>query len=158
LEGGEGLGTDRGNEGPPIEAVKPARPLLVWLISLGYGFTALSSLVYTPLLLTGTVRVPEPYRSDLAVVAAPQWLFSIFGALLMLAFSRSIFRLRSTAVHWCEALMVLSVVATGYQLARVGLPAGALGPIAMASSTFSLGLLLAIYFYTRRLRSSGALA
>jgi hypothetical protein len=40
----------------------------------------------------------------------------------MLAFSVALFRLRTIAVHWCEALLALSLVATVYQLVRTGIP------------------------------------
>jgi hypothetical protein len=39
----------------------------------------------------------------------------------MLAFSVALFRLRTIAVHWCEALLALSLVATVYQLVRTPL-------------------------------------
>ena len=148
---------DAGDAEAPIGATLRARPVLVWFISLGYGFTVISSLVYTPLLLTGAIPVPEPYRSDLAALGSIQWIFSLAGAFLMLAFALALFRLRSTAVHWCEALLALSLATTAYQLARTGIPTGALGLVAAASTTFSLGLLLTIYFYSRRLDSRGVL-
>ncbi|MEE9253403.1 MAG: hypothetical protein V3U43_00565, partial [Pseudomonadales bacterium] len=122
----------------------PSRPVLVWFISLGYGFASLVSLVYTPLLLSGVIPVPEPYRSDLAALGSSQWFFSLGGAFLMIVFCVALFRLRATAVHWCEALIALSLATTGYQFVSVGVPTGAAGSVALVTTTFSLGLLLAI--------------
>ena len=135
----------------------PTRPLLVWFISLGYGFVSLTSLLYTPLLLSGAIPVPEPYRSDLAALGLAQWFFRLGGAFLMIVFCVVLFRLRVAAVHWCEALMALSATTTGYQLVSVGIPTDAAGSVALVSTAASLGLLFVIYLYSRRLRSRGVL-
>jgi len=140
------------------DSARRSRPILVWFISLGYGLIAVWSLLYTPLLLTGVIPVSEPYRSDLERLGMFQWVVSLGGALLMLAFCFALFRLRSSAVHWCEALLALSLTTTIYQFVRVGVPSGSLGHIALASTTFSVGLLVLIYLYSRRLRFRGSLA
>jgi hypothetical protein len=136
---------------------KPARPLLVWLISVGYGLVALGGVANTLLLATGILPVPEPHRSALSDLGALQWMPSLVGAFLMLAFCMALFRLRASAVRWCEALLLVSLATTGFQLARLGIPDGALGHVALATTAFSLGLLGAIYLYSRRLRSRGVL-
>jgi hypothetical protein len=117
----------------------------------------LVGVINTVLLATGVLPVPEPYRSDLSVLGALWWVPSLAGAFLSLAFCVALFRLSALAVHWCEALLALSLATTGFQLARLGIPGGELGPLAIASTAFSLILLGAIYFYTRRLRFRGAL-
>ena len=133
------------------------RPILVWVVSLGYGLVALGSVINSFLLMTGAVPVPEPYRSDLASLGPLQWVPSLVGSLLMFGFCVALFRLSATAVRWCEALLVVSVATTAFQLIRLGIPAGGIGQIAVATTAFSLGLLAAIYLYSRRLRSRGAL-
>lgn len=137
---------------------RSTRPLLVWLISFGYGFVALGSVANTILLATGTIVVPEPYRSDLSNLGALQWVVSLAGALLMLMFCVALFRLRPSAVRWCEALLALSVANTALQLARLGVPRDGVGKLALGTTAFSLGLLAAIYLYSRRLRSRGVLS
>jgi hypothetical protein len=133
------------------------RPLAVWCLSLGYSLVAVGSIVNSASLALGIIAWPEPYRSRLADPAALQWVPSLVGALLMIAFCVALFRLRVSSVHWCETLLVFSLLATCIQFARVGLPEGELRGVALASTGVSLGLLGAIYVYSRRLRSRGVL-
>ena len=133
------------------------RPVLVWIIAFIYGFLAFGGALNTLLLHSGILPVPEPQRSQLAELGALQWVPGLIGSGLMLAFAIALFRLRRSAVRLCEALIALSLLTTGFQLFRVGLPAGPFGAFALASTTFSLTLLAAIYLYTRWLRSRGRL-
>ena len=134
------------------------RPAWVWVISIFYGLSAISSLVTTPLMLSGVLPVPEPEASQLAAVGPAQWVFSLGGGALLLAFSITFFRLRAVSVRLLAGVLGLSVVSSAWQLAVADLTSSAFGELAILTTLFGFGLLVCIYLYARRLRSRGVLS
>ena len=134
------------------------RPALVWIISLGYGLLTLLGFANTLLLLSGALPVPEPYRSDIAALGPWNWILSLAGSAAMLAYCIALFRLRASAVRWCEALLVLSVTTTVYQLVQTDIESRPLGAVGLLTTALGLTLLFAVYLYTRRLARQGALS
>ena len=134
---------------------KARRPLLVWLVSLAFGSVGLATVVNTALVASGAVSIPETYRSQLLQLGTLQVAARSLAGLLMFLFSVALFRLRASAVRWCEVLIGLSLAITIHQVLRFGLPTS---PAAMVAVAFSFLILAATYLYTRHIQAVGTLA
>ena len=136
---------------------KRKRPGWVWAICLLYGFSAISSMILTPLMMSGAIPVPPEQTEALSRFGPARWAFSIFAALLLMAFVVQLFRLRASAFLLCATVFAISIGSTVVSALLGTLPASRMSTVGIASQAFSLGLLLAVLLYTHHLRKKGVL-
>jgi len=136
-------------------AAPPARPVLVWIISLWYGFGAISSPFITFLMMGGALPLPAAERAHLMARGPLQWALVAVSATLTLWFAIELFRLRSRAVRLAAALLGLHAVTTLLNFAIGSFSAAATSTL--AATAFAMGIAVAIYLYTRHLRTRGVL-
>lgn len=140
------------------EPRRARRPGLVWVICLFYGYSALSSLIFLPLIMLDAIPLPEAQRELIGAIGPVQAIFNLGNALVLLAFSVQLFRLRKSAVPLCACVIAVSTLGWASQLlfgpAR---PAEIPMALSIGSALIGLGIAVAIYFYCRRLQERSIL-
>ena len=129
------------------------RPALVWIISLLYGLGTASRLITTPLLFFGVI----PQLTQLPQIGFVQFVLTLLIAILALLFVVQLFRLRTSAVQLCAVFLATSACVSAYRLVQLGIPSEIYETYRVIGTTFGLGLLIAVFLYTRRLRAKKVL-
>lgn len=127
----------------------------MWIISLWYGFGAISSPFITFLMMSGALPLPAAERDGLMARGPLQWALVAVSASLTLWFAIELFRLRARAVPLAAALLGLHAVTTFVNYATGSFSRAA--TIAVAATAFAMGIAIAIYSYARHLRTRGVL-
>ena len=127
--------------------------MLVWVIFIFYLFAAAGSVVQ----VASTLASPE---RRLDARGQPYTVFDYVESLafvgLKVATAVMLFRLSRMAFTLFLAILVLNVVATGYDLLTKGLPPPG-GPVMVASIAIGFGILIAICLYAWRLQMKAVL-
>jgi hypothetical protein len=135
---------------------KQRRPLLVWIITIVFGVSAVWTLLSFALISSGVIPLAPPARAYYDRLTVVDYALTIGVTALNLWGIVLLFLLRAKAVRVFVASVALALLINLYQLAIKGLaPAlGAAGSIGMA-----VGFLLwcAILLYAFRLKAAGVL-
>jgi uncharacterized MnhB-related membrane protein len=132
------------------------RPGWVWVISIFYGL----STIYTPLsfyiIYSGLVPLAGAQKAYFDGLGVVDWAVTAVGALIMLAAVIALFLLRRVSIKLWGAVIVFSVLSYLYNvIAKNWLAALDIAGIIGAAVGFTL--IVAIFFYTRRLDARGYL-
>jgi hypothetical protein len=129
----------------------PRRPRLATAIAAFYGFVGLGAFLNMILIMSGFVPIEDIVHATTQVTRNALTSSLAFG----LAFS--LFRLRTSALRFAVALIVLGILGNAYRWIFVE-PVEALPiEISIAVSVVRFGLLVAVFFYLRRLRAQAIL-
>ena len=132
------------------------RPVWVWVISLYYALSGFSTVVTLPLTFSAPLGVDDTQRAYFESLGPLDFVATVVGSLLAMAFAWSFFRLRARAV---PLLIVLEAYTAAFT-ARAALTSGwieVVGTLGIATMTVGFLLWLAVLFYALALRRRGVL-
>jgi hypothetical protein len=132
------------------------RPGWVWAISIFYGLSA----IWTPfsfyLIYSGLIPLNAAQKAYFDGLGILDWAVTVAVSLIMLAAVVSLFLLKRVSVKLWGAAVVLSVLSYLYNaIAKNWLAALDVG--SMIGAVIGFALVVAIFFYTKRLDARGYL-
>jgi hypothetical protein len=135
---------------------RPGRPLLVWIITVFFGLSAVWTLVSFALILSGAVPLPPAAREYYARLGILDYALTIGVSALNLWGIVLLFLLRARAVKVILAALAVTLLINAYQVLLKGL-APALGGAGSMGMVIGPSLWAAILFYAWRLKAKGVL-
>jgi hypothetical protein len=132
------------------------RPGWVWAISILYGLSAIWTPISFYLIYSGLIPLAPAQKAYFDGLSVLDWAVTVAISLIMLAAVVSLFLLKRVSVKLWGAAVVFSVLSYLYNaIAKNWLAAIDVGGIIGAAIGFAL--VVAIFFYTKRLDARGFL-
>jgi hypothetical protein len=132
------------------------RPGWVWAISILYGLSA----IYTPLsfylIYSGVIPLAGAQKAYFDGLGIVDWAAAAIGALIMLAAVVALFLLKRVSIKLWGTAIVFSVLSFIYNATSKNWLA-ALDIGSLIGAAIGLALVIAIFFYTKRLDARGYL-
>jgi hypothetical protein len=132
------------------------RPGWVWVISIFYGLSA----IYTPLsfyiIYSGLVPLAAAQKAYFDGLGIVDWAITAVGALIMLAAVVALFLLKRVSIKLWGAAIVIGILNNLYNAIAKNLFA-VVNIASLIGTAVGFILIVAIFFYTRRLDARGYL-
>jgi hypothetical protein len=132
------------------------RPVWVWAISIFYGFSA----IYTPLsfylIYSGLVPLAPAQKAYFDGLGIVDWVVTALGALIMLAAVVALFLLKRVSIKLWGGALVFGILNNLYYAIAKNLFA-VFNTMSLIGTAVGFILIVAIFFYTKRLDARGYL-
>lgn len=135
---------------------RPGRPVLVWVITVFFGLSAVWTLVSFALVSSGAVPLPPAAREYYDGLGILDYALTVGVSALNLWGIVLLFLLRARAVKVILAALAVALLINAYQFLFKGL-APALGGAGGLGMVIGLLLWAAVLFYAWRLKAKGVL-
>ncbi|MES2933322.1 MAG: hypothetical protein V4805_07525 [Pseudomonadota bacterium] len=141
--------------GPSAEELRK-RPLLVWIISIFYGFSAIITPFSFYAIKSGMLPLTIAHEQYFASLGAIDWLMNALNALVILSAAVSLFLLkRVTTKFWGISVATVMLNHIYHIFAKNWL--GTVPISGQIAASFGFAVLLAVFFYVKRLAARGVL-
>jgi hypothetical protein len=134
------------------------RPFWVWLISIFYALSFVYSLLSLYIAFSGSIPLTPEVKAYFASLTRFDWALAVTQGVVTLSAAIALFLLRKAAYYlFCGAVTIALVTTVWQTLARPWLTA--LGSMrgATTGAVLGLGIILAVFLYSRKLMKEGRL-
>lgn len=133
------------------------RPKWVWAISIWYIFAFIYTHYSIYIIFNGSIRLNEAQQQYFGNLAIIDWGITVISSLLSFTAAITLFMLKKLTIKAWAAVLVFAVIAHIYSAASSNY-IEALGTGGVIGAIVGFAILIAIYFYTKRLDVRGYLS